>query len=228
MVIPLLAGVAVSIAAPLIVEGIFALHDYLKGDQTDEDAMVDEIENNPDQYTETIKALENQKVTREIVQYYHVPQEVIDELRSRMSEINNLMNKADVRAAEAETKKEKSIQGYQAQVTGGQKAHMAKAAGEYLQDERTAKKQKQQLTEEYNSVGDQLSKLTDIQNKPVSDLNDVEVGKAAADMGIAITKQDVVNKQVVEKDKAAQSMANDLRLQQLTDIVSGKNDGQKK
>lgn len=225
MVIPLLAGVAISIAAPLIVEGIFALHDYLKGDQTDEDAMVDEIENNPDQYTETIKALENQKVTREIVQYYHVPQEVIDELRSRMSEINNLMNKADVRAAEAETKKEKSIQGYQAQVTGGQKAHMAKAAGEYLQDERTAKKQKQQLTEEYNSVGDQLSKLTDIQNKPVSDLNDVEVGKTAADMGIAITKQDVVNKQVVEKDKAAQSMANDLRLQQLTDIVSGKNDG---
>lgn len=228
MVIPLLAGVAISIAAPLIVEGIFALHDYLKGDQTDEDAMVDEIENNPDQYTETIKALENQKVTREIVQYYHVPQDVIDELRSRMSEINNLMNKADVRAAEAETKKEKSIQGYQAQVTGGQKAHMAKAAGEYLQDERTAKKQKQQLTEEYNSVGDQLSKLTDIQNKPVSDLNDVEVGKTAADMGIAITKQDVVNKQVVEKDKAAQSMANDLRLQQLTDIVSGKNDGQKK
>lgn len=225
MVIPLLAGVAISIAAPLIVEGIFALHDYLKGDQTDEDAMVDEIENNPDQYTETIKALENQKVTREIVQYYHVPQEVIDELRSRMSEINNLMNRADVRAAEAETKKEKSIQGYQAQVTGGQKAHMAKAAGEYLQDERTAKKQKQQLTEEYNSVGDQLSKLTDIQNKPVSDLNDVEVGKTAADMGIAITKQDVVNKQVVEKDKAAQSMANDLRLQQLTDIVSGKNDG---
>lgn len=224
MPIPLLAGVAISVAAPLIVEGVYALYNYFKGDKTNEDTMVDEVKDNPDQYTETIKALENQKVTRELVQYYHVPQDVINTLRARMSEINALMNKADIRAIEAETKKEKSIQGYHAQVTGAQKSHMAKAAEEFLQDEQKAKKQKQKLIEDYNDVSDKLSKLTDIQSKPVSDLNDVEVGKTATDLGIAISKQDVINKQVVEKDAAAQSMANDLRLQQLTDLASGKHE----
>lgn len=208
-----LVGIAAGILIPLAVDGIFALYDYFTKDDTSESEMVEEVENNEEQFAQTIMALENQKVTREIVQYYHVPQEVIDTLRSNMSQINSLMNKADVRAVEAETKKEKRILGRQAQVTGAQKKHMQKAVQEAHSDEKTAKQQKQGLIEQYNQVSDNLSKLTDIQSKPVSDLNDLEVAKTAKDMGVAISKQDVVNKQVVEADKAAQATADALILE---------------
>lgn len=213
-----LVGAAIGIAAPFVVDGIFALYNYLTNhdDNSGESEMVEEIENNEEQFVQTIVALQNQKVTREIVQYYHVPQEVIDTLRSNMSQINALMNKADVRAVEAETKKEKRIQGRDIQVTGAQKKHMQKAVESAQSDERTAKQQKQSLIEQYNKTSDSLSKLTDIQSKPVSDLNDLEVAKTAKDLGVAISKQDVVNKQVVEADKAAKASADALMLEHLS------------
>lgn len=212
---PIVGAIIGSVAIPVIVETIFGLYDYFTKDDSSEPEMVEEIENNEEQFAQTIMALQNQKVTREIVQYYHVPQEVIDTLRSRMSDINSLMNKADVRAVEAETKKEKRIIGREAQVTGAQKKHMQKAVAEAHADEKHAKAQKQSLIDKYNQVSDNLSKLTDIQSKPVSDLNDLEVAKTAKDMGVAISKQDVVNKQVVEADKAAQATADALILEHI-------------
>lgn len=121
-------------------------------------------------------------------EYYSVPVAQVQKLRSELVSYQEELAKNAVRREQNQNKAYEARQGYDQQVTGGQKKKMKEEMEKLSADRKSLAQDYVNLTHAIAKKTEDLNEVAAIESSPVSDENDVNTAKRAADIGVSVTK----------------------------------------
>lgn len=121
-------------------------------------------------------------------EYYSVPVAQVQKLRSELVSYQKELAENVVRREQNQNKAYEARQGYEQQVVGGQKKAMKAEMKKLSTDRKSLAQDYVNLTHAIAKKTEDLNEVAAIESSPVSDENDVNTAKRAADIGVSVTK----------------------------------------